>query len=173
MKWPDEELVVADGVEEHEGSCMRFCSPRRGRESQTDSERDRRGQGEKMQLGRRGRIGATWRLRGLLGPNGPRKVDRYTSTQHGASCAQGSELPTLPPRGRWQREDWEPAEAPWERLRTGRPTLPCRVRSHERVSLRLVRTCVCTRACVCVGIAGQEGVRSVLWPSGPHLSCWA
>lgn len=123
------------------------------RESQTDSERDRRGAGrEKMQLGRRGRIGATWRLRRAAGPQRP--LGRWTgSTSHTARrflCAgfRATHTPASGPVAERGLGANQGSLGKAEDRETNPP--PCRVRSHERVSLRLyAHVCVYTCMCVC------------------------
>ena len=62
----DEELVVTDGVEEHERLVHAVLQPQAGRGREPD--RQRKGQTgrqgkRRRQLGKKGRIGATWQLR--------------------------------------------------------------------------------------------------------------
>lgn len=178
-------------------SCMRFCSPRRGRgrrgpDRQREGQTGRQGK-RRRQLGRKGRLGATWQLRrGFWAPTAPWKADRQI-IPHGtallASSVQSNPHPLS--RGRWQRRDGEPTGAPSGDAEDKEPNPPvCRACSHERVSLRLCvrvcgpqvsvyeHVCICMCMCVCahVHVLGgllDRSLRAVLWPSGPHLSCWA
>ena len=121
-----------------------------------------------------------------------RQAEHPHSTALLVSSVQSNPYPCLGAGGR-DRTGNQPG-LPRETLRTRSPTLP----SAESAAMRgspgicvcmcvwppgvflYVHVCVVSRhVCVCAhvlvvgGLLDRRSLRAVLWPSGPHLSCWA